>query len=71
MMIILGASRGNFLFLCRADDRLRFTRLTRIKTLLGGTPEEMYYPPDASKYVEDDDYLVVDFSLNWVSTFRL
>jgi hypothetical protein len=48
-------------------SRLRFSRLSRIRKLLGGKPDEIEVPADASKYVEDDDYLIVDFSLSWVS----
>jgi hypothetical protein len=47
--------------------RVRFARLSRIRTILGCPPEDEDIPSDAYKFVEDDEYLIVDLSLHWVS----
>ena len=47
--------------------RMRFARLSRIRTILGCPPEDNTIPHDASTFVEDDEYLVLDLVLNWVS----
>ena len=47
--------------------RVRFARLTWIRKHLGGKPEELEPPYDASTFVEDDEYLILDLVLNWVS----
>ncbi|WVW85505.1 hypothetical protein I302_107543 [Kwoniella bestiolae CBS 10118] len=56
-----------------ADDlqgsvtRVRFARLSRIRTILGCPPEENDFPADADKFAEDDEYLILDLVLNWVA----
>ncbi|WWC71461.1 uncharacterized protein I206_105418 [Kwoniella pini CBS 10737] len=56
-----------------ADDlqgsvtRVRFARLSRIRTILGCPPEENEFPADADKFAEDDEYLILDLVLNWVA----
>ncbi|KAK6910787.1 hypothetical protein I203_104820 [Kwoniella mangroviensis CBS 8507] len=56
-----------------ADDlqgsvtRVRFARLSRIRTILGCPPEENDFPEDAEKFAEDDEYLILDLVLNWVA----
>ncbi|WWD19178.1 hypothetical protein CI109_103636 [Kwoniella shandongensis] len=56
-----------------ADDlqgsvtRVRFARLSRIRTILGCPPEENDFPVDAVTYIEDDEYLILDLVLNWVA----
>ncbi|ORY35717.1 hypothetical protein BCR39DRAFT_511725 [Naematelia encephala] len=56
-----------------ADDlqgsvtRIRFARLSRIRSILGAPQGEIEYPYDAAAYVEDDEYLIIDLVLNWVS----
>ena len=50
-----------------ADTRVRFARLTWIRRILGGKPDEVEAPHDASSFVEDDEYLILDLVLNWVS----
>lgn len=47
--------------------RVRFARLSRLKLILGGKPEELDIPEEYKKVVEDDEYLVLDLVLNWVS----
>lgn len=55
----------------KADDasrlRVRFARLSRIRVILGCPKEEVDLPYDASTFVEDDEYLILDVVLNWVS----
>ena len=49
--------------------RVRFARLSRLKIILGCAPDEIEYPEfDWRNLVEDDEYLVLDLVLNWVST---
>jgi hypothetical protein len=48
-------------------DRVRFARLSRIREILGGTKDEIEYPTDAKTFVEDDEYLILDLVLGWVS----
>lgn len=48
-------------------DRVRFARLSRIREILGGTKDEIEYPTDAKTFVEDDEYLILDLTLGWVS----
>lgn len=50
--------------------RVRFARLSRIRTILGCPPEDEDIPSDAYKFVEDDEYLILDLSLHWVSIAR-
>ncbi|KAG7528115.1 hypothetical protein FFLO_06407 [Filobasidium floriforme] len=45
--------------------RVRFARLSRIRTILGCPPEDEDIPSDAYKFVEDDEYLILDLSLHW------
>lgn len=47
--------------------RVRFARLSRIRTILGCRPEENDFPYDAATFVEDDEYLVLDLVLNWAA----
>ncbi|RXK35270.1 hypothetical protein M231_07468 [Tremella mesenterica] len=47
--------------------RMRFARLSRIRTILGCPPEEVDVPYDAEVFVEDDEYLILDLVLNWVA----
>ncbi|OCF44025.1 hypothetical protein I317_02133 [Kwoniella heveanensis CBS 569] len=47
--------------------RVRFARLSRIRTILGCQPEENDFPVDAEKFAEDDEYLILDLVLNWVA----
>lgn len=47
--------------------RLRFARLTQIRRLLGAKEDELELPFDASTFVVDDEYLILDLVLNWVS----
>lgn len=47
--------------------RMRFARLSRIRGILGCPPQENKVPPDLNSVVEDDDYIIVDLVLNWVS----
>ena len=50
--------------------RVRFARLSRLKIILGCPPDEVEYPEfDWRNLVEDDEYLVLDLVLNWVSTY--
>lgn len=49
-----------------ADGRVRFARLSWIRKILGGRPDEVEQPYDAATYVEDDEYLILDIVLNWV-----
>lgn len=51
----------------RLISRVRFARLSRIREILGGTKDEIEYPTDANKFVEDDEYLILDLVLGWVS----
>lgn len=46
---------------------VRFARLSHIRRLLGGKPEEVEVPFDGSKFAEDDEYLILDIVINWVS----
>lgn len=46
---------------------MRFARLSRVRQMLGSEPEELDIPHDASTFAEDDDYLILDLVLNWVS----
>lgn len=48
--------------------RVRFARLSRLRTILGASPEENDIPFDANTFVEDDEYLVLDLVLNWASS---
>ncbi|WRT68518.1 uncharacterized protein IL334_005494 [Kwoniella shivajii] len=56
-----------------ADDlqgsvtRVRFARLSRIRTILGCPPEENDFPHDADMFAENDEYLILDLVLNWVA----
>lgn len=50
----------------RAHDRVRFARLSWIRKILGGRPDEVEQPYDAESFVEDDEYLILDIVLNWV-----
>ncbi|KAL7422207.1 hypothetical protein Q5752_002853 [Cryptotrichosporon argae] len=47
--------------------RLRFARLSRIRTLLGAATGEVQLPYDTETFVEDDEYLIIDLVLNWVA----
>ncbi|WVQ95069.1 hypothetical protein IAU59_002161 [Kwoniella sp. CBS 9459] len=47
--------------------RVRFARLSRIRTILGCPAEENDFPVDAEKFAEDDEYLILDLVLNWVA----
>lgn len=49
---------------------MRFARLSRIREILGGTRDEIEYPSDAQKFVEDEEYLILDLVLNWVSAIE-
>ncbi|WVQ80147.1 hypothetical protein IAT38_002252 [Cryptococcus sp. DSM 104549] len=66
-------ARRDLLSAINADDlqgsvtRVRFARLSRIRTLLGCPPEENEFPTDAETFVEDDEYLILDLVLNWVA----
>lgn len=51
------------------SSRVRFARLSRIRTILGCPPEEDDIPDDAHKFVEDGEYLALDLSIHWVSLF--
>lgn len=46
---------------------MRFARLSQIRTLLGCPPEENEIPADADAIVEDNEYIILDLVLNWVS----
>jgi hypothetical protein len=48
--------------------RVRFARLSCIRKILGSKPEDLELPFDASSFTEDDEYLILDLVLNWVST---
>ena len=50
----------------RANCRIRFARLTQIRRLLGAKEDELEPPFDASTFVVDDEYLILDLVLNWV-----
>lgn len=66
-------ARKDLLGAISADDlqgsvtRVRFARLSQIRTLLGCPPEENEIPADADVVVEDDEYIILDLVLNWVS----
>lgn len=45
---------------------MRFARLSWIRKILGGRPDEVEHPYDAETFVEDDEYLILDIVLNWV-----
>ncbi|KAK4688302.1 hypothetical protein P7C73_g1812, partial [Tremellales sp. Uapishka_1] len=47
--------------------RVRFARLSRIRAILGCPPEDLDIAYDASMFVEDDEYLILDIVLNWVA----
>lgn len=47
---------------------MRFARLSRVRAILGAKPEDMEIPSFVDMVVEDDEYLVLDLVLNWVST---
>jgi len=38
-----------------------------LKIILGAKPEDLEIPEDTLAVVEDDDYLILDLVLNWVS----
>lgn len=64
------AQRGGCDTYMEADQpssRVRFARLSRIRTILGCPPEEDDIPDDAHKFVEDGEYLALDLSIHWVS----
>ncbi|OWZ37758.1 hypothetical protein C356_04532 [Cryptococcus neoformans c45] len=67
-------ARKDLLGAISADDlqgsvtRVRFARLSQIRTLLGCPPEENEIPADADVVVEDDEYIILDLVLNWVAT---
>jgi hypothetical protein len=46
---------------------MRFARLSRIRVILGCLPDEVHVIPDADTFVEDEEYLILDLVLNWVS----
>ncbi|WVN86251.1 uncharacterized protein L203_101412 [Cryptococcus depauperatus CBS 7841] len=66
-------ARRDLLNAINADDlqgsvtRVRYARLSRIRTLMGCPPEENEFPFDAEQYVEDDEYIVEDLVLNWAA----
>jgi hypothetical protein len=70
-MICKGALRGEYGpgEVGRADTflRMRYARLSRVRKVLGCAPEDVDIPYDASTFVEDDEYLILDLVLNWVS----
>lgn len=47
-------------------NRVRFARLSWIRKILGGTPDEIGTVFDAGLFAEDDQYLILDVVLNWV-----
>ncbi|CAD6577881.1 MAG: hypothetical protein TREMPRED_002057, partial [Tremellales sp. Tagirdzhanova-0007] len=47
--------------------RMRFARLSRIRTALGCPPGEVEIPHDAGTFVEDEGYVIADLVLNWVA----
>ncbi|GFZ50895.1 hypothetical protein JCM24511_08653 [Saitozyma sp. JCM 24511] len=47
--------------------RVRFARLSRLRVMLGAPPDEVERPRDASKVVEDDEWMVIDVVLNWIA----
>ncbi len=47
---------------------MRFARLSRIRAILGCPPQENRVPADLARVVEDDDYVIIDLVLNWVSS---
>ncbi|WVQ72101.1 hypothetical protein IAR50_001646 [Cryptococcus sp. DSM 104548] len=56
-----------------ADDlqgsvtRVRFARMSRIRTILGCLPEENEFPEGMDQCFEDDMYIIEDVVLNWVA----
>ncbi|WVR09500.1 hypothetical protein IAU60_006568 [Kwoniella sp. DSM 27419] len=66
-------ARRDLLSAIASDDlqgsvtRVRFARLSRIRTILGCPPEENFFPADADKFAEDDEYIILDLVLNWVA----
>ena len=51
----------------RAHTRVRFSRLTWIRRILGGTSDEIQPIHDAEKFALNDQYLILDLVVNWVS----
>lgn len=49
------------------QDRMRFPRLSRVRTMLGAQPQEVSRPPELEKIMENAEYLVIDLVLNWVA----
>lgn len=49
---------------------VRFARLSRLRVMLGAPPDEVERPSNASKVVEDDEWMVIDVVLNWVGSRR-
>ncbi|WOO77249.1 Biofilm regulator 1 [Vanrija pseudolonga] len=47
--------------------RMRFARLSHIRTILGATAGENAVPPDLAAVSEDDEWLILDLVLNWVA----
>lgn len=48
-------------------DRMRFARLSHIRAVLGCPPQDNTVPVSVQTVVEDEDYLILDLVLNWVS----
>lgn len=46
---------------------MRFARLSHIRTILGASAGENAVPPDLAAVSEDDEWLILDLVLNWVS----
>ncbi|ODO11145.1 hypothetical protein I350_01748 [Cryptococcus amylolentus CBS 6273] len=60
-----------------ADDlqgsvtRVRFARMSRIRTILGCLPEENEFPEGMDEVFEDDMYIIEDVVLNWAKGMLL
>jgi hypothetical protein len=46
--------------------RVRYARLSRIRSLLGCPAEDIDVPAEMEKIAEDKDFLILDLVLNWV-----
>lgn len=51
--------------------RVRYARLSRIRSLLGCPPEDIDVPAEMERIAEDQDFLILDLVLNWVRSLLL
>lgn len=74
-MICREVSQGEHSVWCRLSyqliPRVRFARLSWIRKILGGAPEDIAPVFDAALFAEDDQYLILDVVLNWVREIEM